>query len=179
MGVRDGNPEFSEADDRPKDVATLYSEHAAAKASEAIADWTEQINAIVQDVNTGTGTDAQKFAELEDRLYGLYAEIDDTQYAEVLAQAIAATELAGRYEVAEGLSADDIDFSEFEDFAEALEFQDATKVRKPRNCNPQRSFCAGKSCQTLQPKKDGSHRVYSMELSEHGMSIQNWLKGMV
>lgn len=63
-----------------------------------IDQWRSLINNEIQRVNSLSLDDAAKFNELESSLYKLYDQMDGDKYGEILSEAIAAAEFAGRYD---------------------------------------------------------------------------------
>lgn len=61
----------------------------------AVEQWAEQIRALVDE--------AGSLQELRDRLLTLYPQLDPSQFAEAMGDALAAAHLAGRYELLQGL----------------------------------------------------------------------------
>jgi phage gp29-like protein len=85
-------PAFAEVNPREhKDAADDYTDRAQAQIQKTLEEWTLQLQEAVEASNN--------WQELEQRLFSLFPELNDAQFAEVLGQAIATAELAGRYEV--------------------------------------------------------------------------------
>lgn len=85
-------PAFAEVDPREhRDAADDYTDRAQAQIQKTLEEWTLQLQEVVEASNN--------WQELEQRLFSLFPELNDAQFAEVLGQAIATAELAGRYEV--------------------------------------------------------------------------------
>lgn len=114
--------EFAESD-RPQDLAKKYADDGAIVASEVQQEWMDAIDALVQEINEKDITDSLKFEELEDRLYALFDEFSE-EYESVMADALVAAELAGRYEVVNDVPVDDIEFDE-----NSIEFKQRTCLR--------------------------------------------------
>lgn len=82
-----------------KDAAEEYSEQAIEAVLPEIDKWRRRINKEVQAVNRLPLNSEAKFAELQERLYSLYSELNEDKYTEVLGEAIAAAEVTGRWEI--------------------------------------------------------------------------------
>lgn len=81
-----------------RDQSDILADQSIEAVLPEIDQWRSLINQEVQRVNALAKNDAAKFAELESSLYKLYAQMDGDKYGEILGQAIAAAEFAGRYD---------------------------------------------------------------------------------
>lgn len=79
--------------------ADRFAEQSIKAALPEVDKWRSQIRNEVQRINNLPLDDAAKFAQLQESLLDLYPQMDTDNYGEILASAIAAAELAGRYEV--------------------------------------------------------------------------------
>ncbi len=79
---------FAEQD---KDGADLYAAQLQERSAPIITDWIEQIRSLVQE--------SESFEEVRDRLFDLFPNLNTSDFSELIAQAMMATEALGRFEV--------------------------------------------------------------------------------
>ena len=79
-------------------TADRFTDRAVKATESEVKKWRSQINKEVQRINQLDISDPAKYRELEESLYRLYSELDGDRYAEILGEAIAAAEFAGRFE---------------------------------------------------------------------------------
>jgi hypothetical protein len=103
-------PLFNFSEDRALDIAAIFAEQAIEQAKPAIAQWTGTIQKLINEVASGSGSDREKFIELQERLPELYPRLSIVEFADVLGAALSAAEGAGRYEVIEGLGVEEASF---------------------------------------------------------------------
>jgi phage gp29-like protein len=79
---------FAEQD---KDGVDLYATQLQERSAPIITNWIEQIRGLVEE--------SESFEEVRDRLFGLFPKLNTTDFTELMAQAMMATEAGGRFEV--------------------------------------------------------------------------------
>lgn len=87
--------EFAE-EDTTGDVADRYADRAQAQSAALLDDLLAPVRALVESAST--------LEEIRDGLIELYPDMDANGLGELIQQALSAAELAGRYEIMEGLS---------------------------------------------------------------------------
>jgi phage gp29-like protein len=73
------------------DGVDLYAEQLQERSAPIVNSWLEQIRGLVQD--------SESFEEVRDRLFNLFPKLNTTEFTELIAQAMMATETGGRFEV--------------------------------------------------------------------------------
>ncbi|MCC5636302.1 DUF935 family protein [Nostoc sp. CHAB 5844] len=74
-----------------KDAVDLYAQQLQERSAPIVNSWLEQIRGLVQE--------SESFEEVRDRLFDLFPQLDTTEFAELMGQAMMATEAGGRFEV--------------------------------------------------------------------------------
>ncbi|WP_099068883.1 phage portal protein family protein [Nostoc linckia] len=74
-----------------KDGVDLYAAQLQERSAPIVSSWIEQIRGLVQE--------SESFEEVRDRLFDLFPKLNTTDFTELMAQAMMATEAGGRFEV--------------------------------------------------------------------------------
>lgn len=102
-------PNFAE---EAKDTPELYAEQLQERTAPVISSWLEQVRSLVQK--------SESFEEVRDSLFDLFPQLNTADFTQVMAEAMMASEAAGRWEVVNESGVE---------FAEAVE---GTKITDPK-----------------------------------------------
>lgn len=95
----------------PAPSADTYTDRAVTESKPAIASMTQTAQGLVQAIVSRDSSDVAKYKAMQSGLVALYPDMSAVEFGEVLAQAIAAAELAGRWEVVKETTSES-DFAE-------------------------------------------------------------------
>lgn len=143
------------------DPAELFTEKVRKSAQKTVGDWVSQIGAIVEAT--------ESFEEIQSKLSELYPDLKPGEFSGAIASAMAASHLAGRWEVLQEGSEANLS----ETAADTLDYKTASKsTRKAPNCTPGKSFSCGFSCQAMGKK-------CRSQVSKQADQYANYLEGQI